>query len=105
LPLYQVFVDIFARDNEPGSSPLPSYGHIAALGRWLRRRIEWDRQTGLEHAKQLNRAVDENERIFDSVTRDRCAEEFEINQVIGSLDADRSGMHVRYKHWLQEVAT
>lgn len=104
LPLYQVFVDIFARDNEPGSSPLPSYGHIEALGQWLRRRIEWDRQTGLTHARRLNRAVDENERIFDSVTRARSADEYEIGRVIASLDAG-SDVHARYKQWLQEVAS
>lgn len=103
LPLYQVFVDIFARNDEPGSSPLPSYGHIEALGRWLRQRIEWDRQTGLAHAKQLNRAVDENERIFDTVTRDRCTDRYDIDRVAESLDAGRSGVHTRYKRWLQEV--
>lgn len=104
LPLYGVFVDIFAREDEPGASPLPSYQHIEALGRWLRRRIEWDRQTGLYQARRLNRLVDQDERIFDVTTRMRSHLEHNITEALSTMKSANDDIHNRYEQWLQEVA-
>lgn len=103
LPLYKVFIEIFGRDDGPGSSPLPTYAHIEGLSRWLRRRVEWDRQAGLEQAKRLNRAVDKDESIFAHKTRMRCTNEFDIGTVTRRIDKSKSDVHRRYWGWLQEV--
>lgn len=100
LPLYRVFVDMFAREDGPGASPLPTYAHVEGFGRWLRRRIEWDRQTGLRQARRLNRAVDSDGRTFAKKTRMRCTNHHDVASALNNLGAG-SEIHARYRHWLE----
>lgn len=102
LPLYDVFVDIFSRHSEPGASPLDSYGDIEALARWLRRRIELDRSGALEIARDLNRAVDADEAVFDATQRVRHHSMTKAASTATDIDVEASTTHARYRRWLQE---
>jgi len=102
LPLYDAFVDIFSRDNEPGAAPLDSYADIEALGKWLRRRIDISRQGALTIARDLNRAVDADEAVFDATQRIRHQSMEAAASTATDIDPDTSAVHARYKQWLQE---
>jgi len=103
LPLYEAFVQIFSRRREPGASPLDSFAEIEGLGRWLRRRLEWDRQKALEVARSLNRRVDADESTFDSAQRSRHPMMEEATSVARTIDSTESDVHERYMRWLSEV--
>lgn len=103
LPLYSVFSDIFARPEEYGSVPLNSDDHVPGLARWLRRRIEWDRQTALAVARQLNRAVSQDGKIFDpSYARRSPAVLNARNQATG-LNGENNPIDEQYQNFLKEV--
>lgn len=102
LPLYNVFGDMFGREIEPGSEPLDSQDQIAGLGKWLRRRVEWDRQTALSVAKSLNRAVSENERIFDPVQQFKHPEVGTAKEKATTLTPGENPLDHRYHAWLME---
>lgn len=104
LPLYMGIATIFSREAQPGASPLDSYEEIEALGRWLRRRVEWDRKRGLTVARRLNNAVSEDERIFDTAQSIRHPT---IKDARDALQAERetSDVHRRYAEWITELTT
>lgn len=100
LPLYHGMSSIFSRKTEPGASPLDSFEAIEGLANWLRRRVEWDRQLALEVARTLNRAVAENERVFDQTYARRHDSVSAAAEVITD-HADRSPIHQRYATWFE----
>jgi hypothetical protein len=102
LPLYDAFSAMFSRDLEPGSAPLESQDEIEGLGRWLRRRVEWDRHTGLSVARELNRTVSEDERVFDHVQQFRHPSIGTARQEAVSLDPEDNPIDRRYHAWLTE---
>lgn len=102
LPLYAGLASIFSRETQPGASPLDSFEELQALGKWLRRRLEWDYQRGISVARRMNNVVSENERTFDSAQITRHAD------VLGAQDAlqkvqDKSDVHRRYAEWVMEL--
>lgn len=104
LPLYMGLARIFSRKTQPGASPLDSFEEIEALGKWLRRRLEWDRKRGITVARRLNNAVSRNERIFDTAQVTRHPD------VPGARNAleeerDESDVHRRYADWVMELTT
>lgn len=104
LPLYAGMASIFSRATEPGASPLDSYEAIEALGRWLRRRIEWDRQSGLTVARRLNDAVADDERTFDAVQPRRRPEARQAREMLTERRAE-SDIHARYAKWVTDITT
>lgn len=100
LPLYDVFCEIFAREDEYGSVPLDE-DDVIGLQRWLRRRIEWDRGTASEVAQRLNSAVGKEGRTFDPSYAARSTEIREAQQLAKDLDPDSSSINKRYHTWLQ----
>ena len=100
LPLYDVFGQIFGRENEYGSVPLGE-DDVTGLQRWLRRRVEWDRGTAKEIAISLNRAVSKEGRTFDPSYAARSPKVHEARQVAQNIDPTESSIHKRYHAWLQ----
>jgi hypothetical protein len=100
LPLYDVFGEIFGRTDDFGSVPLDSDETIDALGRWLRRRVEFDRQTGRAVAAELNDAVVESRKAFDPSYAPRSPEVAEAQRAGRELDREESPIHDRYVTWL-----
>jgi hypothetical protein len=103
LPLAAVFGDIFGRANEFGSVPLDSDETIDALGRWLRRRVEFDRQTGRQVAKSLNGAVVDSPKTFDPSYARRSPAVEQARQTGLRIDRDESPVHARLASWLTEL--
>lgn len=104
LPLYPGIASIFSRKSKPGASPLDSYEEIEALGKWLRRRLEWDRKRGLTVARRLNNAVSENERIFDTVQSRRHPSVDDAREAIQN-ERETSDVHRRYAEWITELTS
>lgn len=100
LPLYEALGNIFARKDEFGSVPLDE-DDVTGLQRWLRRRVEWDRGTATEVAKQLNNAVQNNGRVFDPSYAARSPKIDEARRVANEMQPDESPIHKRYHSWLQ----
>jgi hypothetical protein len=100
LPLYDACSDIFARKTELGSAPLQGENEITELAKWLRRRIEWDRETAQKVARGLNQAVIGDGSVFDpaSARRDPLIREARINAK--EIDTDASAINQRYADWL-----
>ena len=101
LPLYRALGPIFERQDEYGSVPL-SNDDITGLQRWLRRRVEWERGTAQDVAKELNRAVEKDGRTFDSSFVRRDAEAADAAEKADALDSNESSIHKRYRSWLQQ---
>lgn len=98
LPLHWGLGSIFGRRSDPGASPLDSYGEIKGLARWLRRRIEWERPLSMEIARELNRAVSADERVFDRTFARRQESVQEATATILGLEGE-SRVHDRYAAW------
>jgi len=105
LPLYDVFCSIFGRADDFGSVPLDSDDAIDALGRWLRRRVEFSRQTGRDVAKLLNDAVVEGRETFDPSYTSRSPDVARARRVGKTIDREGSAIHDRYTTWLTGEAT
>jgi hypothetical protein len=101
LPLYEVFGEIFGREDAFGTVPLDEDG-VTGLQRWLRRRIEWDRGTAKDVAQQLNTAVRREGRTFDPSYAARSPEVHEAYQLTKEIDPSESSIHKRYHDWLQK---
>jgi len=73
---------------------------ITELAKWLRRRIEWDRETAQKVARGLNQAVIGDGSVFDpaSARRDPLIREACINAK--EIDTDASAINQRYADWL-----
>lgn len=104
LPLYNVFSQIFARPDEYGSVPLGSDDDVSALGRWLRRRIEWDRETGINVARQLNRAVAADGSTFDPSYARRSPAMQEARAAASDLEPTADSIEARYHEQLTTEA-
>jgi len=100
LPLYDVFTELFGRTDELGASPLGSEDEIDELARWLRRRIEWTRETAQEVARNLNQAVIEGGNVFDPAAARRSPTVREARVKAKEIDADASAIDQRYADWL-----
>jgi len=101
LPLYAVFGQIFARPDEYGSVPLDE-DDVTGFERWLRRRIEWDRETASEVARSLNRAVSDDGQTFDPSYAARTPVVKDAADRAAEIDPDESSIHKRYHAWLQQ---
>ena len=101
LPLYSVFGQIFGREEEFGTVPL-SEDDVEGLERWLRRRVEWDRETARDIAQSLNRAVGEEGETFDPSYVPRSPKVHEARQEAKSINPDESSIHKRYRAWLEQ---
>lgn len=102
LPLYRGLASIFSRRSEPGSSPLDSFEAIEGLGKWLRRRIEWDRQLALSVAKELNEVVAQNGRVFDTVQPRRHPSADAARECVSERRSE-SPIHARYAEWVANL--
>jgi hypothetical protein len=102
LPLYDVFTDIFGRENEFGTSPLDE-DDVTGLQRWLRRRGELDRQTANKIAQTLNNAVIDDGSTFDPSYAARSPAMAEGHEAARSLNQHESSIHKRYWRWLQRA--
>lgn len=104
LPLYSVFSDIFARPDEYGSVPLNTEDEVPGLGRWLRRRIEWDRQTSTSIARELNRAVSRDGSVFDPSYARRSPAMQNARDSTSKLDPQDNPIDARYQEFLTTEA-
>jgi len=102
LPLHDVFADMFSREREPGAEPLDSHDEIEGLGKWLRRRIDWERKPALSVVKDLNRAVSDDERVFDHVQKFKHPTVGAAKRAATSLDRETNPIDRRYHAWLTE---
>lgn len=100
LPLYDVFASLFGREDELGSSPLGGEDEITELGRWLRRRVEWDRETSQNVARDLNRAVIDGGSVFDRAAARRSPAVGQARDRARDIDTEASQIHQRYADWL-----
>lgn len=100
LPLYDVFCQIFGREEEYGAVPLDE-DDVTGLQRWLRRRVEWDRGTATEIAETLNRAVTEEGQTFDPSYAARSPKTRKARQMAKNISPSDSSIHKRYHAWLQ----
>jgi hypothetical protein len=100
LPLYDAFMPIFGREDELGSSPLGGEDEIVELGRWLRRRIEWDRETAQEVARELNQAVIDEGDVFDRAAARRSPAVGKARDRAQGIDDEASPINQRYADWL-----
>lgn len=105
LPLYDVFSDIFARSETYGSLPLDKEEDVAGLGRWLRRRIEWDRGTGVSVARELNRTVSEDGKTFDPSYARRSPAVFDAQSKAEQLHVEENPIAADYHEVLTVVAS
>lgn len=104
LPLYDVFTDIFARPDEYGSVPLNTDDEVPGLGRWLRRRIEWDRQTSKAIARQLNRGVSQDGSMFDPSYARRSPSMQKARDKTTNLNPGDNPIDARYQEFLSTEA-
>jgi hypothetical protein len=102
LPLYEVFTDVFAREDEFGTRPLDEED-VEGLGRWLRRRGELDKQTANEIARTLNNAVIDDGSTFDPSYAARSPAMTEGGAAARKIDTNASSIHNRYQRWLQRA--
>jgi hypothetical protein len=100
LPLYDVFTELFGREDEPGASPLGSEDEIVELARWLRRRVEWTRETAQEVARELNQAVIDDGSVFDPAAARRSPTVRDARVKAKDIDMDASAIDQRYADWL-----
>ncbi|KTG11398.1 hypothetical protein AUR64_03850 [Haloprofundus marisrubri] len=104
LPLYRVFEDLFARKDEFGTAPLDSDDDVNELGKWFRRRIEWDRKTANGVARTLNRRVVKDGSTFDPSYATRHPKIREANLEAKNLKENEYSIDSRYYAWLTEVS-
>ena len=102
LPLYEVFTDVFAREEEFGTTPLDE-DDLTGLQRWLRRRGELDKPTADEIARTLNTAVLDDGSTFDPSYAARSPATAKGHEAARDIDKNESSIHKRYWHWLQRA--
>jgi hypothetical protein len=100
LPLYHVFCDIFDNPNSQGSGPLETDEKVEALGGWLRRRIEWDRQESVRIARKLNRAVSRDVSTFDYAYAVSDSSKIDAREAAEDLNPDERKIDAKYYNWL-----
>jgi hypothetical protein len=100
LPLYDPMVDVFSRETNPGTVPLDAETGIPELVRWLRRRIEWDRDTARDVAYTLNEAVVADGSTFDFRAARRAPSAREARLAADDLTESSNPIDQRYATWL-----
>ena len=100
LPLYNTFSEIFARPDQLGVAPLESDDIIEAFGGWLRRRIEWEKGTAADVARDLNLEVSMEGTAFDPSYAKRSPKLREARDAADQLDTDTNDITTRYYDWL-----
>lgn len=100
LPLYDALASVFSRPDEYGTVPLDAEDGIPELVKWLRRRIEWDRNTAREVANVLNDAVVAEGRTFDPAGARRDPSIRDAHLAAEDLETDASPIDQRYTNWL-----
>jgi hypothetical protein len=100
LPMYDVFCEIFTPTSKQRSGPLESDQKIEALGGWLRRRIEWDRQASIQVARKLNRAVAEEVETFDRSYAARSPKLQDARIAAKELSPEANDIDAKYHDWL-----
>jgi transglutaminase-like putative cysteine protease len=101
LPLSDALSGIFSRPDEYGSVPLDAETELPELVRWLRRRIEWSRDTAREIANALNEAVVTDGSTFDPAAARRDPAIHEAHMAAKNLDPTASHINHRYVDWLK----
>ena len=101
LPLYGTFSDIFARPDQLGVAPLESDEIIEAFGGWLRRRIEWDKGTASEVARDMNRTVSMGGTAFDPSYAKQSPKLGNARDAAESVDPSENEIEARYYDWLK----
>lgn len=99
LPMYETFCEIFSTENQR-SGPLENDDKIEALGGWLRRRIEWNRQDSISIARELNRTVSDEVGTFDPSYVSRNPKQREARERANDLDPGASDIDAKYHDWL-----
>ena len=102
LPLYYVFCEIFENSDTQGSGPLETDEKVEALGGWLRRRVEWDRQESTQIARELNRAVANDVSAFDYSYAVSDSTQLEAREAAEDLNPDANKVGARYYNWLRQ---
>ncbi|QSG02811.1 hypothetical protein [Natranaeroarchaeum sulfidigenes] len=100
LPLYDPLTSVFSRPEEFGTVPLDAEEGLPELVRWLRRRIEWDRDTARDIASSLNKVVISEGSTFDPAAARRHPSIREARQAAKNLDPEASPIDHRYAEWL-----
>lgn len=100
LPMYETFCEIFSAADTQRSAPLESDDKVEALGGWLRRRIEWNRQDSIRVARELNRAVSNEVSTFDPSYATRSPKQRVAKDRAKELDPDASDVNAKYNDWL-----
>lgn len=100
LPLYDALSSVFGRSQEYGSVPLDGDEGVSELVRWLRRRVEWDRDTAREIVNELNEAVVEDGSTFDPAAARRAPSVRTARLAAEDLDEEQSRIDQRYAEWL-----
>ncbi|WP_224333535.1 hypothetical protein [Haloprofundus halobius] len=100
LPMYGTFCEIFAAADAQGSGPLENDDKIEALGGWLRRRIEWDRQESIQIARELNRAVADDVETFDLSYAARSPKHRKAKEAARELTPEENDIESKYHDWL-----
>ncbi|WP_254523992.1 hypothetical protein [Natrinema caseinilyticum] len=100
LPLYDALSSVFSRPNEYGAVPLDADSGLNELVKWLRRRIEWDRDTASEVANALNDVVVADGSRFDSAAARRDPSVSDARRMADDLEPTASAIDRRYADWL-----
>ncbi|MFC6720266.1 hypothetical protein [Halobacteriaceae bacterium SHR40] len=101
LPLYDAMSSVFSRPDELGTVPLDGDNGKPELVRWLRRRIEWDRDTARGVVTNLNQAVIDDGSRFDKAAARRTPAVRDAYLEAKKLDSNDSPINNRYTTWLQ----
>jgi len=101
LPLYDALTSVFSRPTELGTVPLDADSGLPELVRWLRRRIEWDRDTARDIAQTLNEAVISDGSTFDTAAARRSPSVRDARLAGNELAEKNSSIDKRYADWLQ----
>jgi hypothetical protein len=100
LPLFDALAGVFSRPKEFGAVPLDAEEGVPDLVRWLRRRIEWDRETARGVVADLNDAVVADGSTLDMAAVRRDPSIVEARRAANELDPEASDIERRYADWL-----
>lgn len=100
LPLFDALADVFSRPEELGAVPLDAEEGLPNLVKWLRRRIEWDRETARTVAADLNDAVVADGSTLDTAAARRDPSIAQARRAARELDPEASDIDRRYADWL-----
>lgn len=103
LPFVRGISSIFSKDDGFGSEPLESQDAIEELGKWLRRRLEIDRQGGISIAKSLNDLATSHEELFDPAGRKQMPRLNDARDPWRELADATNPIHERYYQWFDQA--